>query len=366
MSVETRMIDECILSAEKGTEDFKITHHQSFLTKNIDRLMCFDSFLSTDKRLEIDDFRWEQFIYRWFENACIDFFVEDVRLTEEVINTWKIVPFIDSKRTILYTDGENIVFFAEKDAKGVSVYFRYTESTKDALLNVFKYFIPINKKKKSYDIGYILNSSHGLYVKYINGSLKYDLSYEKHFNDGFKEFADDVYLAISQRKNGLYILHGDPGTGKTSFIKSLAKDSRRKFIYIPTQMSDALSSPDLLPLLIDEEDAVLVLEDCSKELITREQNYSPASVTNLLNLTDGFFADFLNFTVIATVNMDIGKIDPALLRAGRCLGHYKFEKLSVDKIQALGFESTVPKTLAEVFSGKNKDFDLTQRNKIGF
>jgi len=366
MSVESRMIDDCLLSEGPGVEEFKIQHHESFLTKNIDRVLPFDKLLNEAERIELDDFRWEPFVYRWFGNACMDFFVEDVVLHEDVKKNWSILPFVDSKRKVLYTDGKNIMFYDEKDAKGIGVYFRYTEETKHELLPLFKFLVPLKKKKQSYDVGYILNASHGLYVKYINGSLKYELDYEKHFNKGFKDFADDVFLAISQRKNGLFILHGDPGTGKTSFIKSLAKDCRRKFIYIPTHMSDALSSPDLLPLLIDEEDAVLVLEDCSKELITREQNYSPTSVTNLLNLTDGFFADFLNFTVIATVNMDIGKIDPALLRAGRCLGHYKFDKLTVDKIQDLGFEASEPKTLAEVYSGENKDVDLNKRNKIGF
>ena len=61
--------------------------------------------------------------------------------------------------------------------------------------------------------------------------------------------------------------------------------------------------------------------------------------------------------IIATFNCDLTKIDPALLRKGRLIANYEFNKLDLDSAKILsdklGFGTeaiTEPMTLAEIYN----------------
>jgi len=91
----------------------------------------------------------------------------------------------------------------------------------------------------------------------------------------------------------------------------------------------------------------------------------------LLNLTDGFLADFLELNIICTFDTDIDNIDPALIRKGRLKGMMEFKKLSAESARKMAVEFdlttmiTGPMTVAEVWNGGNETVSLSQ-NGIGF
>jgi ATP-dependent 26S proteasome regulatory subunit len=155
-----------------------------------------------------------------------------------------------------------------------------------------------------------------------------------------KEFTK-VHDVIIERLNkpndkGIILLHGDPGTGKTSYIKYLTKLIKDKVIlFIPPSMAEMLSEPSFIPFLMDHRNSILIIEDAERVISDREGNGSPAGVSNILNLTDGILGDCLNIQVIATFNMKKEKIDQALLRKGRLIAEHKFEKLSVEETNKL-------------------------------
>jgi len=55
----------------------------------------------------------------------------------------------------------------------------------------------------------------------------------------------------------------------------------------------------------------------------------------LLNISDGLLYDCLNIQIICSFNIDIIKVDSALLRKGRLIAKYEFKELEVAKAQAL-------------------------------
>lgn len=295
------------------------------------------------------------------EGLTSTFWLENYSIKQEVFDTWDCLPLFGAKFPYFIKD--NLILF--QGDKRVRVFYKAETNPKFTIVDAYNFVQEITTKEDNYKIGFLVNDYGELTIRYFNLVLKFPVDIEKHFNDDFKPFADDMLISLAERHKGLYILHGEPGTGKTTFIKYLAKTVRRNFIFIPAGMTSALATPDILNILMDHQDSVIVLEDCSKELISRDNNYSPDSVANLLNMSDGILADSLNMTFIATVNMNLNKIDDAILRAGRCLGEYKFDSLTVDKCKELGFDVKEPHTIAQLYNGKNMK-QLNERKQIGF
>jgi hypothetical protein len=178
----------------------------------------------------------------------------------------------------------------------------------------------------------------------------------------------------SENDKGIILLHGDPGTGKTSYIKFLTSLIKQKdILFIPPSMAEMLSEPTIIPFLMDHKNSILIIEDAERVISDREGNGSPAGVSNILNLTDGILGDCLNIQVIATFNMKREKIDQALLRKGRLIAEHKFEKLSVEDsnklLKYLNKEQTVDEgmVLADIY---NIDVEVhktsSKQSKIGF
>ncbi|MEX1015075.1 MAG: AAA family ATPase [Candidatus Paceibacterota bacterium] len=165
-------------------------------------------------------------------------------------------------------------------------------------------------------------------------------------------------------------MHGKPGTGKTSFIKTILSNSKKKAIYLTPGYTDSLTSPELIGLLMDHPGSILVIEDAETVLMKRQADNSNA-VSNLLNLTDGFPADFLKLNIICTFNTKLDDIDPARLREGRLKGLHEFAKLSIPQAQSLAhhlekeIEITQSMTLAEVCNAGSLQRKLAV-NGIGF
>ena len=134
-----------------------------------------------------------------------------------------------------------------------------------------------------------------------------------------------------------------------------------------------LDSPELNTLLIENMDAVIVIEDAEELIMSRDTN-RVSGISTLLNLSDGLLSESLGIQIIATFNTNISNIDKALLRKGRLTTLYEFKELSIAKsaslIATLGFADynvTRPMTLAEIYNIEKASFQLRpQRNAIGF
>jgi hypothetical protein len=195
-----------------------------------------------------------------------------------------------------------------------------------------------------------------------------------HYNDDFREIDKLITTSLeSNKKNGLILLHGKYGTGKTYYLRHLINSIGRKFIYFPLNMIESLSSPSFLPFIAEHQNAVLILEDCESILVKRENGPGNSSaLSNLLNIGDGLLADALNINVICTFNSGLKKIDDAILRKGRLIASYEFKELETVKAQQLsnsiGHKITLsnPMTVSEIYNLNSRDFESKNGNQIGF
>jgi hypothetical protein len=180
---------------------------------------------------------------------------------------------------------------------------------------------------------------------------------ELHYNDDFPVVHERLVNLLAQPKSkGLILLHGEPGTGKTTYIKHLSSLVKKDMLILPPYMTNYLTSPEIIPFLLDNKESVLIIEDAERILQSREAGGDTNSVSNILNLTDGLLADCMHIQVIATFNASKHLLDKALLRKGRLMVDYAFGKLAPAKannlLTSLGMEyrTNEPMTLADIFN----------------
>lgn len=221
-------------------------------------------------------------------------------------------------------------------------------------------------------------NSFGLVLhKHYLDTSKYKLDIiDSNYNDNFVEAYANILKFLKTDSNGLILLTGEPGTGKSSFLMhltSVCKDLNSRFVFIPASYAFILSDPSFLPFAVSNlNNSVLVLEDAEEILKDRAAGGSGA-VSNILNITDGILGKLVKVKLIATVNKT-HIIDSAVVRKGRLKLSYTFEKLSVDKANnlyvKLGKEiiTEIPTTLADIY---NTDINviptvITSKKKVGF
>jgi hypothetical protein len=202
-----------------------------------------------------------------------------------------------------------------------------------------------------------------------------DINLELNYGKEFVKIHDVIVSRLNSPKDkGIILLHGDPGTGKTSYLKYLTRlITDKDILFIPPSMAEMLSEPSIIPFLMEHKNSILIIEDAERVISDRETNGSSAGVSNILNLTDGILGDCLGIQVIATFNMKREKIDQALLRKGRLIAEHKFGKLTVDETNNLlkslnkDYVSKEEMVLADIY---NVDIELfksvDKTNKIGF
>jgi hypothetical protein len=171
------------------------------------------------------------------------------------------------------------------------------------------------------------------------------------YNEGFSVINGLITDALNTPKSkGLIILHGASGTGKTTYIKYLLSNVKKRVIYIPPNIVNAISDPEFLTFLLKYKDSILVIED-AENILTKRDTGNNQSVSNILNLSDGILSDILNIQVICTFNAKIQSIDKALLRKGRLICEYEFKPLEVKRVKSLakhlGVSDTIIQTLKE-------------------
>jgi hypothetical protein len=142
-------------------------------------------------------------------------------------------------------------------------------------------------------------------------------------------------------------------------------------MFLSPNVAGNLMDPDFIELLIDNPNTVVVIEDAENIIMDRGTG-SDSSVSNLLNISDGLLADFLNVQLICTFNSSLTLVDNALMRKGRLIAKYEFGKLSIEKSQKLsdhlGFKTIInkPMTLAEITNQHEKNFETRKVQVIGF
>jgi hypothetical protein len=227
------------------------------------------------------------------------------------------------------------------------------------------------QRRKPLEINLISVGRNGMELRSLEvkrTKLDLNLFYE----DDFKEVNEVICKRLANNKDkGIVLLHGLPGTGKTTYLRYLIGKIKKRILFISPSVAEDIMNPDFVKMLISNPNSVLIIEDAEKVIMDRKLSPN-ASVSNLLNISDGLLADFLNVQVICTFTQPLTMIDSALMRKGRLIAKYEFGKLGVAKAQCLsdhlGFDKQVtePMTIAEIANPNEKAVSASSIEVIGF
>lgn len=191
----------------------------------------------------------------------------------------------------------------------------------------------------------------------------------------------------------LVLWHGEPGTGKTTALRSLIAawepwcaaqyiSDPEQFFARPSYIAEVLTrspSPRFGPTLTTpgEPEAhwrLVIAEDTDEYLRSSARKDSGAALGRLLNLADGILGQGFNTLLLLTTNEEVSRLHPALTRPGRCLARVEFTRFSASEANRWlppgAAEVSESKALAELFeiANRTKRIDTrkaTERLTIG-
>jgi hypothetical protein len=197
-------------------------------------------------------------------------------------------------------------------------------------------------------------------------------------NDSFYPWLGETIDQYAERfkksKAGVILLIGPPGTGKSSFLRTLMFKMSVKHLHLVYDEKTLMSPNFTLWLGEIERDSLIAIEDADNFVASREErNYQMSA---LLNYIEGVIPNN-NKLIISTNLANKSKVDEALIRVGRSFdvmefrhltheeGHKVRESLNLSPVEFSSKRETL--SLSTIINYETVDEeDLVKHEKSGF
>jgi hypothetical protein len=185
--------------------------------------------------------------------------------------------------------------------------------------------------------------------------------------EGVDQFIED-FLKSSEN---ILLLIGEPGTGKSNFIKYIVSRSKQNALI--TYDPEIMKKDGIFAMFIEGEYGSLIMEDADTFLGARTDGNQ--MMAKFLNVGDGIVSMASKKLIFSTNLEKLDDIDPALLRPGRCFAVLQFRKMDFDEAKQFLADHKITTwaptpgesySLAELYNHTKQARKVTPKRKVGF
>lgn len=141
----------------------------------------------------------------------------------------------------------------------------------------------------------------------------------------------------------IILMHGPPGTGKTTLLQILAREwsdwchtsvitDAENFLGQTGSMLEVLTFnfESYIASNVEKEHAyhLVVIEDADELISSDAKRVSGQALSRLLNIGDGLLGQSTKLLICITTNVDIRNLHAAMIRPGRCLAKLEFTRFN--------------------------------------
>lgn len=244
--------------------------------------------------------------------------VEHMHLFKSKVFSGKIIYFLSNGLTLEIEDNSCLTLLYPDGLEATA---------RQLIMSMRKHLL---KPPKTSFISLVVNGPGGLRTIEMPNTMQ-SLSVKDNYNDDFALVHVDLLKTLKKKNSkGLHLLYGRPGTGKSTYLRYLAKRLDKKVIFLSRAVAERMDEPDIVGFLLQSRNTIFILEDAEDLLLSRTAGRNNG-LSILLNLTDGMLGECLGIQVICTFNNGLHQIDKALLRKGRLITAYEFKALAPEK-----------------------------------